>query len=196
MAFIIEDGTGQGYKAGVNSENRLRTNSVVEELQHHYSKTEGQVYQIQGSETAVGATTQTILHIKNTSTTRLFVISYIRVQLIGEAGGTALPVPATSFEIGFNQTYTSGGTAVTPVNMNAASGNAADLICYDNSPVVGGTFEGFDTWYPDGSTMMTYSKHGSIALGFNDTVSCRLTTDHTSGLAYCRMTGVFIPDES
>jgi hypothetical protein len=192
MAFIIEDGHGTANKAKVNSDGQLTTQAETHELQHHISRTEGQVYQTVGRETAITNATQTILHIKNTSTTQLFTVSYIRVQLVGETGGTAVPDPATYFQFGFGRTYGSGGTAVTPINMNRTSGNVASLTAYNDSPTMAGTFTEIDAWYPDGDNMHVFNKHGSLLLGFNDTFEIRLVTDHTAGLAYARITGMFL----
>lgn len=195
MAFHIEDGTGSGRKVAVTSEFQLKTQAETQQLQHHISRNTGQVYQTVGRETAIAAATQTILHLKNTSTTKNMVITFMRMQLVGEAGGTAVPDPATYFQIGFGRTYSSGGTAVTPVNVNTNSGNVAAITAYDNSPVMAGTFTEIDAWYPDGSAMQIFNKQGSVILGFNDTIEVRLVTDHTSGLAYARLTSMFIDKE-
>jgi hypothetical protein len=191
MSFLIEDGTGGGYKAQVNSENQIKVQAEIHELQHHISRTHGKTYQIWGTETAVAATTQTILHINNDDTAQQFCVSYMRIQLAGESGGTALDSTTNYFQFGFGRTYGSGGTATTPVNMNRDSGNVANLTCYHESPVMAGTFTEFDRWYPNGS-MMTYNKHGSIVLGYNDTLEIRLVSDHTAGHAYARVTGFFL----
>jgi hypothetical protein len=54
-----------------------------------------------------------------------------------------------------------------------------------------GTFTQFDKWYPGADQMMTYNKHGSLIIGFNDTLEIRLVTDHTAGNALARVTGMF-----
>jgi hypothetical protein len=75
--------------------------------------------------------------------------------------------------------------------MNFDSGNVAPATAYEESPVMAGTFTEFDAYYPDGSTMMVFNKHGSIVLGLNDTLEVRLVSDHTAGVAYARVTGMF-----
>jgi hypothetical protein len=192
MSIFIEDGHGAGYKLRINDEGQARTQSEIHELQHHISWNDGQCYQTVGLETAIAAATQTILHIKNTSAAKKFVVSYMRLQIAGEAGGTTLPNAANYFQIGFGRTYSSGGSSVTPVNMNQTSGNVAPLTAYDESPVMAGTFTEFDRWYPRSGEMQTYNKHGSLILGLNDTIEVRLVSDHTSGHALARVTGFFI----
>ena len=191
MSFIIEDGTGTSSKAGVTTEHQVKVQAENHELQHHISWLDGQVYQVLGEITTIAAATETVLHIQNTSSTKLFIVSYIRMQVAGESGGTALSDVATYFELGFGRTYASGGTAQVAVNMNQTSGNVAALTCYDETPVMAGTFTQFDKWYPGADQMMTYSKHGSIILGFEDTMEIRLVTDHSAGNALCRVTGMF-----
>ena len=191
MSFVIEDGTGKSSKAGVTKENQVLTQAENHELQHHISWNDGQAYQILGEITTIAAATETVLHIQNTSSTKNFIVSYMRLQIAGESGGTALSDVATYFELGFGRTYASGGSSVTPVNMNQTSGNVASLTCYDESAVMAGTFTQFDKWYPGPDQMQTYNKHGSLILGFNDTLEIRLVTDHTAGNALARVTGMF-----
>jgi hypothetical protein len=184
MGLQIEDGTGQGFRTGVTAENQLLTQAETHELQHHISMNEGQVYQAIGTHTLASGGTKTILHIRNNDPARFMVVSYMRIQF---PGGDGTIDAATYFDCGFNETYTSGGTEVTPVNMNASSGNVASVVAFQDNPTVGGSFAEFDRWYPD-KTMQTFNKHGSLILGFDDTVSWRLITDQTTGLAYCRVT--------
>ena len=191
MGFQIEDGTGTGQRAGVTNENQVLVQAEIHELQHHLSRHKGQVYQIIGQETAVNNSTHTILHIKNTSSTYLMFVSYIRMQCMKLSGGTAIPTSETYFQMGFGRTYSSGGSAVTPVNMSRTSANIAPVTVYDDSPTLAGTFVEADRWYPY-QDMMTFNKHGSLILGLNDTMEVRFTTDHTSGLAYARVTAMFL----
>lgn len=184
MGFVVEDGTGKGYRVKVTEENQLKTVGELHELQHHTSVVHGQVYQVIGDYTVVGAGTFPILHVQNTSATRDAVVSYMRLQY---PGGDGTIDAATYFSINFNQTYSSGGTEVTAVNMNRNSGNVAELTCYDNNPTLAGTATEFDRWYCD-KDMMTFNKHGSLVLGTNDAMSIKLTTDQVAGLAYCRIT--------
>jgi hypothetical protein len=191
MSIFVEDGTGRGYKLGVTEENQGLVQAEIHELQHHISWNNGQAYQIWGTETAIAAATQTILWVRNDSTTQNFIVSYMRLQVAGESGGTALTSAENYFQLGFGRTYGSGGTEVTPVNMNQASGNVASLTAYHESPTMAGTFTEFDRWYPGSDSMQVYNKHGSMILGLNDTIEIRLVSDHTAGHAYARITGMF-----
>jgi hypothetical protein len=192
MGLNIEDGTGRGYQVKVNAENQLETVSVNHELQHHISKDEAQVYQIVGFLSDVWNGTNTVLHIQNTSTTLHGVVSYMRLQCPGTSGSSWLPDSGTYFQIGTGTSYGSGGTTVSPVNMNFQSGNIAPATVYKDNPAVTGTFVEFDRWYPNDS-MMTFNKHGSLILGLNDTMEIRFITDRPEHpTVYCRVTMMFI----
>jgi len=183
MGFMIEDGTGNGFRTGVTSENQLLTQAENHELQHHISITQGQVYQAIGTHTLSTSGTKTVLHINNDDASRYLVVSYMRVQFTG--GGTI--DENTYFQCGFDTVYNSGGGIITPVNMNAISGNVATVTAYNDNPTVTGSLSEFDRWYGD-KNMEVFNKHGSIIMGLNDTIEWRLVTDQTAGVAYARVT--------
>ena len=190
MAVIRDAGTDRAAK--INSDGKLFTISENHALQHENSWYKEDTYQVIGDVTLANATT-TVLHIKNTDATKNLVVSYVRVQAIDPSGGTAPPAAANYFQLGLNETVTSGGTAVTPVNVNAISGKVADVTATDNGPTMGGTFAEIDRWYLDadgGSN--TFRKEGSIILGLNDTFSVRVVSDNTGGTAYARITFMMI----
>ena len=188
MALQILDGQGRGYTAGVTQEGLLRVQAQTNAIQFHHSREHGSAYQVQGDFASVNNSTHAVLHLKNTSSTKVVVVTYIRCQFLDYAGGTALPNVATYWDFGLNRTVSSGGTAVTPVNMNATSGNAASVTATDNNPTMGGTFLEFDRYYPSSEAdQLTYNKEGTLILGQNDTFEIRITSDHTSGVAQARV---------
>lgn len=192
MGFVIE-GPKRGTAVKVTKDGDLATRAIVHELQHHHSRDNGQVYQVIGDDVTIASGTNILLHLRNDSSTHGLVVSYVRMQNVDLAGGTAPPSVNTYFQLGTGTTYVSGGTAVTPINTNRTSGNTANVTAYDNTPTISGTFIELDRWYPDGDgAEQTYNKHGSIILGKNDTLSIRLVTDNTSGTGYCRITFAMI----
>ena len=184
MAFQLEDGTGTGNRATVNSENRLLTTAINHELQHHMSFYDGQVYQVIGDHNLTSSGTKPILHITNTDPDKDLTVSYMRVQY---PDSTSVIDMDTYFQLGFGREYVSNGSIVTPVNMNASSGNDAIVECHSSNPVLSGSFNELDRWYCDKS-MMTFNKHGSLVLGLGNSMEWRLVTNQTSGLAYVRVT--------
>ncbi len=190
MPIQLLDGTGQGNVAKVNDENELEVRAITEPLQSHRSKVFGDSYQVIGDFASLNNSTHTVLHIVNTSTTKSMIVTYMRMQIIGAAGGNFNA--NTYFQIGRDRTVSSGGTAVTPVNVNFDSGNTADATCTDNNPTMTGTFLEIDRWYPEGNgKMVTFNKEGSVILGLNDTLEIRCVTDHTSGTAYARVSFIY-----
>jgi len=70
----INDGTGKGYKAGVNNENRLLVNGVIEDIQYHTNKLEGDDYSII-VDTITDGTDNHFLYIKNNDAKNLIITS-------------------------------------------------------------------------------------------------------------------------
>jgi len=193
MALTIEDGGGSGKLAKVDDEGQMLVVAESQELQHHVARVEQNAYQVIGDFASVNNSTHTILHIKNNDTTKNLAVTFVRLQFLDQAGGTALPAAATRFELGFGRTFSSGGTAVTPVNTTAFSSKVASVTCYDNNPTMAGTFTELDRYYvKDEGDSIVYNKQGSIILGLNDTFEVRIVSDHTSGLAYARVTFIMI----
>ena len=189
MGLQIESGDGSGKTAYVDSENQIRTVTESHELQHHVSRTAGRAFQVISVDTGITATTQTIMHIKNDDPNRILVISFIRMQAITDTASK--PVVGEYFEMGLGRTVSSGGTAATPVNMNASSGNTASVTCTGIAPTMTGTFTLIDRWYNEGNGEFTYNKQGSIILGLNNTFEVRLLSAGT-GEAKCRVTFMMI----
>ena len=192
MGIQIEDGTGTGLTVAVNGKNEMRVRSTNHPLQHAISEDDGQAYQVVGDFASINNSTHTVLHIKNTSTTKNLYITYMRLQTIDLAGGTAPPDSGTYWQIGTGRTVSSGGTAVTPVNVNFSSGNTADATCTDDNPTMAGTFTEIDRWYPEGEAdWITYNKEAAVVLGKDDTLEIRITSTATSGEAYARISFFF-----
>lgn len=188
MGFQILDGTGSGYSVKVDSNNEMLVKSNSSSLQHIVSLRDGESYQVVGDFASVNNSTHTVLHLKNTSSTKYVVITYIRAQTVDLAGGTAAPNAGLYWQLGTGTTVSSGGTAVIPVNVNFTSGNVANATCTDNNPTMAGTFTEIDRYYIQSeSDTVTYNKEGSIVLGKDDTLELRVTADSTSGTAYARV---------
>jgi len=180
-------GRGNKYVLEVNQEGQALVKSESLALQHWVALNKNQSYQVVGDFASVNNSTHTILHVKNTDADRVMAISYVRVQLVGTSGGTALPAAATRFELGYGRTYASGGTAVTPVNTTSGAANSAAVTAYDNNPTMAGTFTELDRIYVDNS-QYAFNKEGSLLIPQNQTFEIRVVSDHTAGTAYARIT--------
>jgi hypothetical protein len=113
--MLIEDGTGNGYKAQVDDENRIRTLSHNVSFASHVSADEGKYYSW-NFVSADLATAETVLMVCNNSTSESLLIDWIYIW--GDA--------PCAYDIHFPAYATWAGTAVTGVNWNASSGNSAE----------------------------------------------------------------------
>ena len=183
----IRDGKGSGALAEVGSDNKLRVSAKSSSIQHSISVKEKQAYQVIGTAT-LSATTVVVLHVKNISSALNMVVTYLRHQVVGASGGTAFPNSSNYFSVGLRSIYNSGGTEVIPVNVNAGSGNTAQVTAYGNGPILTGHSKEIDRWYTkaDGD-MNTFNKEGSLVIPPNSTMEVSYTGDQTGGLVYARI---------
>jgi len=110
----IEGGTGNGYSAGVTSDNKLNVEAVSASVKHHVNHVHGKSFNMLFSATPTNGDNP-FLYIKNTSdddmciegfTLHLVASEYIDVKL-GDSGTAT------------------GGSTVTPANLNSSSGLTA-----------------------------------------------------------------------
>ena len=183
----IESGTGNGRYAGVSSGNRLEVNSVTIPLQHEASKTRNKAFQVWG-EATLAAGTVTPLHITNASTTDTCTVTYIRLQTIDPAGGTALPSAVNYYQIGTGQTRSSGGTAKTPINMAVGSTVQSGVTAYAANPTMANALNVFDKEYVKAEAELSrYSKEGALVLLPGEAMTVQFVGNHTSGTVYSRV---------
>jgi hypothetical protein len=162
MSSIIEDGTGRGYSAKVNSFNRLETRSVTASVQHVASLERSHAYQVK-TEMDVTATEQNCLLIQNSSTIRTLIVTFIRVETIGVASANE----NAYFKIKLGGKYSSGGTSLTPVNVNSGAAQVADGVFYDGNSsaiVTSGTYSDIDKTWKASNDLVTYNKEGAVCL--------------------------------
>lgn len=182
----IEDGTGKGFSTQVDKNHHLHVEATSLPVQTVASQRDEQAYQVIGDYTITGSGTFNTLHIANNNENLSMIVTFMRVEGVGLTGGTY--GTSTVWEIGNNSVFSTGGTEVTPINVNLASGNDADVTAHDNNPTLTGTFIPIDKFYPkENNQMERFNKEGSLVLRKNDALTLRFTTDHTAGLAYSRV---------
>lgn len=124
---VIKDGTGTGYLAMVNSENRLITTSVSESIDSHINQIEGQSYSVVVSQTPAGAN-NCFCYIKNLSTSaKIFITSVKLYTATDETIQVKLKDSGT----------TAGGTIYVPVNRNSGSTNSANALVEVGNNITG-----------------------------------------------------------
>jgi len=126
MGLTIEDGSGGGYQARIDSLNRLHVYSIVESLEHHTNLIHGESYNLLFSQTATGAG-DCILYIRNLNDE----------QMIFE-GITINTATDETIEIVLNDIGDPvGGVELTPVNLNTGVNNEAEGIFQGGNNITG-----------------------------------------------------------
>jgi len=119
----IQNGTGDGNLAKVDSKNRLHTRSTTETENHSINTHEEESYIVYTDITPTGAGSQ-FMYIKNTSDTKDMVIDWYRVW----SGASA-----EAIDIIINPVGTVGTTTtITPNNANITSKNEAAGDFYES----------------------------------------------------------------
>jgi len=125
MPDSIKDGTGKGYVAKVDTENRLHTFDTVQSEEVHVAETHGQTFGVSsGSVTLTSLNPHLVLYLTNTSSTRWLYVTEI---IVSYNGGTTNHNRACLFElIKSPGAPTVNNTAGTIGNLNFASGETAE----------------------------------------------------------------------
>lgn len=147
MSTTIQDGSGKGYQAKIDNENRMFTRSV-NSTEFDVQTIKGLAYNINTEHISVSVGTETpILYLKNNDNNVLVLANFFSAIGIQGAAPTALPI----FRIYINPTggtLLSGGTDVIAVNrligsfteLNATikkgNGSTSTVTGYDATPLV------------------------------------------------------------
>lgn len=168
---VIKDGSGQGFLAKVNDENRLNTHTVSIQEAAHVSIRNEKTFSIFGETTIVAGTEKTILILINNSS-NLIAIDSVLASIQGETGKPVI------FRIYIGKkTYTSGGTSKTPLNLNVTSAVTIDVTTVENNPTLGGTdSEAFKIFLESTGAFAT-DFGGSIVLGRQGSTRITVTGD-------------------
>ena len=173
--MIITGGTGNGYSAKVDHENRLYTKSVTQELPAHVAAEEGKSYI--WTATADLAADKCLIYLRNDDTALNLVIQKIIIS----------PAAACQFEIwvGSGSGVTVAGTSVTGVNTNLQSGNVALATCThtETGADAGAGMDNILGTAWAGAGVNAVPLDGVLVLGYLDEVAINLITDVGSSSA-------------
>jgi len=171
--MMIEDGTGNGYKAQVNSRNQLRTRSIRSTYHQYISCEHKQAYMAPlGTEASptltVTATGGYMMYLKNTSTEYDAIIARITISTSALMLITLMKNPTIG--------ALANETAIVPINKNFASGKVADVDLYgwdevgdEITGITAGDCAG--TYQVNGFERMLFDE--SICLGLNDIIAVK-----------------------
>jgi len=125
--MLIADGK-TGRTAGVNSENRLEVDSVMQTVEHHVNTVELEAYHITFEQASAAGADYCIFYLINNADDDIFV-----------EGFDIYISQACEVYFKLNDTGTPGGspTAVTPASVNAGSGSIADGTFYQDDNMTG-----------------------------------------------------------
>ena len=144
---ILQDGTGAGYEAAINSRNQLKVLGTVH-FGEHESSLDGDAYFAHMATTADTLTVTTtggpMIYMKNTSTTKNLIISKIIPSTDQAATVMKLVRDPTLGTIGNENT-------LAPPNINMGSNRSAEITCYNWDEVGNGL-----TGLTGGIVMATY----------------------------------------
>jgi len=131
MPEEILDGTGKGYTAQVDSQNRVRTYSTNETIDRHRN-VEGAVFSIHFNVTPTGANDY-FYYMKNTGTADLMVTD-IRIS-------SSVATSILYEHVSGTPSY-SAENAITPTNRNLGSSGTLDATASSDVDITGLTSEG------------------------------------------------------
>lgn len=162
MPTMIKDGSGKGYLAKVDSENLLRASVNIVSRLSHVSHETNRAYSIYGKRNFnAGNTNEGILYFEYTGDYDFHIDS-----LTVSGNGTNNKV-----ELFTDSTYTSGGTSVSPVNLNRNSLRTIDANSYTGETdlvVTEGNNEILDARF--GIDTVTINLEGGLLLGKNKNI--------------------------
>jgi len=121
MGTFLVDGKGKGNKAEVSAHNQLEVNASNRSMMAYISKESQKAYSIYGRRNfAAASTDEGILYFEYTGDDNFYIDSVI---VTGNGSNSKI-------ELFTDSVYVSGGTVVTPINMNRASGLVLSATAY------------------------------------------------------------------
>ena len=178
MSIELEDGTGSGYRARVDNDNRLHTSAVTfsesAEIARHHADT---YLWTSSFSTNTG---EEVIYIKNTSTTQNLIIDKATVN----------SVLTGLFEL-CTFTGTAGGTGITGANSNRTSGKTASASSYGDASVTGLTSATrIDLARVPANGRATMELNDVLILGQGDSIA--ITYTGSTGITDTIITGYYI----
>jgi len=163
----IEDGGGKNGFSTVSNNQRLDVSSRSASREYYESRDEGQVYSVISVDATAVANEET-MYLQNTSTVKDMIID----QIIISTDTNSL------WRIKFVTGTAAGGSALTPVNLNKASSNAALAIVRGDGAVTGLTDDGDISLVRVGANShdeLTFSE--ALRLGQDDAIAVECETN-------------------
>lgn len=181
----IDDGQGSGVQAGVTEKFRLKTEASTRSSQSRASIEDGTAFQVITEDVSVSATEEPILVIKNNDRINKVIVTYLRVETIGVDAANS----GGYWKMSLGGDYSSGGSSLTPVNVNTDSGiEALNIACYDGTtPIVtSGALNKIDkNW--QANELVVYNKEGSLVISPGGMLTISYKGSTATGTAIARV---------
>ena len=174
--MYIEDGTGKGYKAKVDSRNLLECNAIEEPTYGYMSRVAKRAFVVTSAAITTDGTANNVFILKNPSDTRNVVVVQLDISC----------TTTQTIVVNLDQTYTSGGTGVTPTNLNRASAILSAVTntdCYyGDDMTLGGTAIIYSQFVNLATVPFREEFYNALILGEGDALSVSLNA--ATGTAY------------
>lgn len=170
MGFTVEDGKGRGFQASVSESNRMNVSAKTNPRIFYTSRDSGQAFMLTSVDAGPTAADY-ICYLKNTSKTQNLFIDEIRFSSQAVSVWKIWSVTGTA----------AGGTALTPSNLNLASGNTALATARGDGAVSGLTADsllGAIRTLASNTEKMDYQD--SLLMGPNDAIAIEYDTGSAS----------------
>jgi hypothetical protein len=198
--FIIEDGTGNGNKVGVDEGNRLLTRAVFEPEIDHESLLGNSYNWNSGAPFDIGANNSSaVMFFKNTDQQYDIIITAFIYNLGIATDALTTGAEFTNIVVVRNPTSISSGTDVAPVNRNHGSTNLLNGTFQKGAG--GATFTGgsdmIETLHAGATGGRLYISVGSIILKPQNSIGVRYEAHATTSQQYVQVaTSMYLDKEA
>ena len=168
MGLTIEDGKGRGFTTEVTDNNKLAVAAVMRRAVTSISEENGLAFIAETNFTTT-AINQVFFYLKNTDSEKMLHVN--RLILNSDVN--------TMFHLYKATGTASGGSAVTPTNINFTSGNTADVTVLGAGSITGLTLTKLHHARILASDSFIVDWGGAIILGNGDAIAIESTTTTT-----------------
>ncbi len=179
MTVLRDPVTHEGQRIDTNGLAEVHA-TKIEEIQW-FSRHKRTSYIASGRTDTLTAAKVPVMYLKNTSSDKDLIIYRALFQTIAEAA--TIPAVGIYWSVDLNAAV-SGGTAITPVNLNTGASKAAEVTALQSTPTIDTAGTELGRIYPvtDG-TLITPDNGQSIIVAPNGSWLLNYTTTGSAGIA-------------
>lgn len=175
--MLLESGTGNGRLAGVDDDNRVLTAAFNIPFEHLIAKDYQKTFCVVATSSTLASGDNSVLLLENDNENSTVVINRAIFQTVGVTIGAT-----DSFSLEADATYSSGGTAVTPVNLSSGSSVTSGCVAYEGNFGLAGAPKVADVIYPPADkAIIDLDINGGVLILPGKAVSIGFTSTGTAG---------------